>query len=274
MTKKTFNILCIGDIIGKAGRRVIERMLYRIIDEHFIDFVVANGENASGGAGLVPSSAEILFSNKINVITSGNHIWNKKEIYELIKNNYKIVRPANYHDNVPGEGIYYETINFGNKKFKIIVINLVGRIFMSPTECPFRKFDKIYNEYKDIENKIIIVDFHAEATSEKIGLGFYTDGRATVFTGTHTHIQTNDCRILNNGTGYITDLGMCGSEDSVIGFDKDIILSKFVTGLPERNKVCLKDPLIFNGAVFKISLETFKCIKAFPLYLNEHEYDF
>lgn len=274
MNNNFFNILCIGDIIGKAGRRVIERMLYRIRDEYFIDFIVANGENASGGLGLVKSSAESLFNNKVNVITSGNHIWNKKEIFELIKNNYRIVRPANFPEGVPGEGLYFETIKLGSKSFKIIVINLIGRTFMTPAECPFRKFDEIYEQYKDIENKIIIIDFHAEATSEKIALGLYVDGRASIITGTHTHIQTSDCRILPEGTGYITDLGMCGSENSVIGFDSEIILKKFLTGLPERNKVTLKEPLIFNGAVFNISLETFKCIKSTPLYLHENKYDY
>lgn len=265
MKKNIFNILCIGDIIGKAGRKIIENLLPRIILENDVNYIVANGENAAGGLGLVPEIAKFLFEQKINVITSGNHIWSKKEIFPLINNEDRIIRPANFPDNVPGNGFYAADITLNNEIYKIIVINLIGRIFMEPAESPFKKFDEIYNQFSNVQKKIIIIDFHAEATSEKITLGFYVDGRASILFGTHTHIQTADAHILEKGTGYITDIGMCGSENSVIGVDKEIILKKFLTGLPAKNEVSLKEPLIFNAALFTISLQDLKCkeIKSF-----------
>jgi len=262
-----FNVLCIGDIVGKAGRKVLDELLPKIIEDYKIDYIIANGENSAGGTGIVPDIAKELFQKKINVITTGNHIWNKKEIIDYINNQPRIIRPANLQPDIPGKGFFEEDILINNSSYKIIVINLIGRIFMNPANCPFHEFEKIYSKFISIKNKIIIVDFHAEATSEKTAAAFFADGKVSVFFGTHTHIQTADARILEKGTGYITDIGMCGSENSVIGVRKEIIINKFLTGLPAKNEVSLAEPLMFNGVVFTISLDNFKCSAVKPLYL-------
>jgi metallophosphoesterase (TIGR00282 family) len=247
------NILVIGDIIGSPGRTAVASLLPDIVKYYNIDFIVANGENAAGGFGLTPAIADELLNYGINVITSGNHIWDKKEIYEYLDETNRVIRPANYSDNVPGKGYTIAELPNG---MKIAVISLAGRVFLTPTDCPFKKVDSLL---KDIAGKasIILVDFHAEATAEKVAMGWYLDGRVSVIFGTHTHVQTADERILPKGTAYITDVGMCGPKDSVIGIEPDIIINKFLTQMPMRFKIARGD-IVFNAMVINIDDMTCK----------------
>lgn len=240
------NILCIGDIVGRPGRDYLKKNLSAIKKEYNIDFVIANGENSAGGVGITKSTYDELISMGIDVITLGNHTWSKKEIIEFINTTDKLIRPANYPENNPGRG--YTIATFGNKK--IAVINLCGRVYMETIECPFRTMDNILQEIKD-KADIIIVDFHAEATSEKQAMGWYLDGKATAVFGTHTHVQTSDERILPDGTGYITDLGMTGPRNSILGVEKDIIISKFLTMMPARFEIA-KGEVVFGAIVLSL----------------------
>ncbi|MCL0052867.1 TIGR00282 family metallophosphoesterase [Peptococcaceae bacterium] len=237
-------ILMIADIVGNVGLRAVKECLQGIKEELKIDFVIANAENVSDGKGIAKSAAKELFSCGIDVLTTGNHVWDKKEIFDYISNENRIIRPANYPPEVPGKG--YVVCELGNN-IKLAVINLMGRVFMAEIDCPFRKADEILREIGD-KTDIILVDFHAEATSEKMAMGWYLDGRVTALFGTHTHVQTADERILPKGTAYITDIGMTGPRDSVIGIEVDIILRKFITALPQKFKVACT-PYQFN-AVF------------------------
>jgi len=248
------NILFIGDINGKAGRKVIKNLLPSLIKEKNICFVIANGENSAGGFGITKEKYVELVSTGINVITTGNHIWDKKEALELLKNESNILRPANYPENNPGAG--FNVYNIPNSNYKIGVINLIGRIFMPPAECPFLTTQKILNKISTQTN-IIIVDIHAEATSEKQALGFYLDGKVSAVIGTHTHVQTADERILPNGTGFITDVGMTGPFDSVIGVEKETIIRRFLTMMPEKFEVANSD-LKLNAVILSIDETTGK----------------
>jgi 2',3'-cyclic-nucleotide 2'-phosphodiesterase len=241
------NVLTIGDIIGRPGRNILFDKLQGIVDINSIDFIIVNGENSAGGFSITPGIVREFLDGGIDVITTGNHIWDKNDILEIINSQAALLRPANYPEGAPGFG--YNTFNC--KGVNISVINLMGRTLMQPVDCPFRKFDEIYAK---IENKsnIIIVDFHAEATSEKKAMGWYLDGRASVVFGTHTHVQTSDDVILPNGTGYITDLGMTGSADSVIGMDIDASVKRFLTGLKIQHTVAEGNCRI-NGAIFTIN---------------------
>ena len=243
-------ILFIGDIVGRPGRSIIIDKLSEIRKERGIDFVIANAENASGGTGIVAQNAETLFDAGIDFFTSGNHIFQNKEYAGLFKSYPQIIRPANYPDSVPGKGFY--TIG----QPPVTIINLIGRTFMDPNDCPFQKIDSILNEISD-DNKIIVVDFHAEATSEKTAMGLYLNGRVSALIGTHTHVQTADEKILSEGTAYITDVGMAGPSDSVIGVDKDAIIKRFLTGLPVRFTVA-KGPAFMNAVVFDVDEGTGK----------------
>ena len=236
------NILFIGDIIGKPGRQAVARELHRIVDRYNIDVVIANGENASGGFGLTAESARELFACGIHLFTSGNHIWDKKEALEYLKKEERIIRPANYPGGAPGKGSAIVTTPGGTK---IGVLNLEGRVFMNSLECPFRTADREIAALSE-STKIIIVDFHAEATSEKSSLGWYLDGRVSAVVGTHTHVQTADERLLTEGTAYISDVGMTGAFDSVIGVRKDEPIYKFLTQLPAKFEVAKKD-IRLNG---------------------------
>jgi len=244
---KDLKILAIGDIVGRVGRNAVGNRLQGLIDRYRIDLVIANGENSAGGMGMMPDATRELFSYGINVITSGNHVWNKKEILEIIDSEPSFIRPANYPPGVPGKGYCIVTV----KGISICVINLMGRALMSTLDCPFRKFDEIYNEVKD-KCGIIIVDFHAEATSEKQALAWYVDGRASAFFGTHTHVQTADERILTKGTGYITDIGMTGPFDSVIGMIKEKSIDFFLYQTKMKFEPAADNPGI-NGVIFKIN---------------------
>lgn len=226
-------ILFIGDIVGSPGRRAVNQLLPGLIEEHSLDFVVANAENASGGSGIIPKVAEELFNFGVDVLTSGDHIWKRKEIFELISHEKRILRPLNFPSLAPGRGSNV----FKTKKGKSVgVINVNGRTFMEPLESPFTSALTAQEELAK-ETKIIIVDMHAEATSEKIALGWYLDGKVSAVLGTHTHIQTADERVLPQGTAYITDVGMCGPYDSVIGRKIEHVLERFLTGLPVRMEV-------------------------------------
>jgi metallophosphoesterase (TIGR00282 family) len=241
------NILFIGDIVGKPGRQAVSRELHRLVDRYNVDVVIANGENASGGFGITAESAKELFACGIHLFTSGNHIWDKKEALEYLKKEERIIRPANYPDGTPGKGSTVVTTPGG---IRVGVINLEGRVFMNSLECPFRTADREIAALSE-STKVILVDFHAEATSEKTSLGWYLDGRVSAVVGTHTHVQTADERILTEGTAYITDAGMTGAFDSVIGVRKDEPIYKFLTQLPAKFEVAKKD-LRLNGVVLTI----------------------
>ncbi|HHW26306.1 MAG TPA: TIGR00282 family metallophosphoesterase [Firmicutes bacterium] len=227
------NLIFIGDIFGSPGREFLAAHLPSLIKRYEADLVIANGENAAGGAGLTPEVAEELFSAGVDVITSGNHIWNKKEIFPTLDSERRILRPANYPPGVPGKGSGLFQARDGKT---VGVLNVCGRVFSPQNlDCPFRVMDTEILKLRQT-TPIIVVDFHAEATSEKVAAGYYVDGRVSAFLGTHTHVQTADERILPNGTAYITDAGMTGSYEGVIGVDKDIILKRFLTQLPGRHE--------------------------------------
>jgi metallophosphoesterase (TIGR00282 family) len=244
---KEVRIFAIGDIVGKAGRNILASKLPGLIDREKIDVIIANGENSAGGIAMTPEVTRELFSRGINVITSGNHVRNNNDILQIIDSDLNLLRPANYPPDASGKG--YCIINF--KGINICVINLMGRVLMSPIDCPFRKFDEIYAKVKN-DSHIIVLDFHAEATSEKQAMGWYVDGRASVVFGTHTHVQTAEERILHNGTGYITDIGMTGAFDSVIGMKTENSIRFFISQTKVKFEVSEDNPGI-NGAIFTIT---------------------
>ena len=244
-------LLFIGDIIGKPGREALSRELHRIVDRHRVDLVIANGENAAGGFGLTAETAQELFKCGVQMITSGNHIWDKKDALEYIKREERIVRPANYPEGTPGRGTTVVKTPGG---VKIGILNLEGRVFMNNLDCPFRCADREIAKLKE-ETPIIFVDFHAEATSEKVSLGWYLDGQVCAVIGTHTHVQTADERILTAGTAYMTDAGMTGAFDSVIGVRKEDAIQKFITQRPAKFEVAKKDIRI-NGVVIEVDEKT------------------
>jgi 2',3'-cyclic-nucleotide 2'-phosphodiesterase len=241
------NILFIGDIVGNPGRRAVEEMLSKLVDQYFLDLVVANGENASGGIGITPAVADFLLAQGIDLLTSGNHIWKHKEIKPYLEDTDRLLRPANYPPESPGRGYAVVETAAGEK---VAVINLEGRVFMEPLDCPFRTADRILKELPP-EIKIILVDMHAEATSEKQALGWFLDGRVSAVLGTHTHVQTADNRVLPGGTGYISDAGMTGPVDSVIGMRREIILERFWSQLPQPFKVATHN-IQLQGVLLKI----------------------
>ncbi|RMG50014.1 MAG: TIGR00282 family metallophosphoesterase [Acidobacteria bacterium] len=243
-------VLLIGDIVGRPGRRIVREMLPRLKAEWEIDFTVGNCENAAAGAGLTPKTAEELFGAGIDVLTSGNHIFDKKEIFQIIDSEPRLLRPANYAPGVPGRGLWSGSTSGGSR---VTVINLQGRIFMAPNDCPFRTVDHLLDQ---LEEQIIIVDMHAEATSEKIAMGWYLDGRVSVVFGSHTHVPTADEMILPKGTAYITDLGMTGPYDGVIGVKRDLVLDRFLRGLPKRFEPSSGDVRLC-GALVEIDEQTF-----------------
>ena len=224
------NILFIGDIFASSGRTIVADKLHSIVCNEQIDLVIANAENAAGGFGVTPLIAEELLKLGIHVLTSGNHIWDKREIYEYLPKQPRLLRPANYPADLPGTGVAIVEAANG---VRCGVINLQGRAHMPATDCPFRKADELLTALP-ADVKIRFVDFHAELTSEKMAMGWYLNGRVTAVIGTHTHVPTADARILQGGTAYQTDCGMTGPYNSVIGVDKDIILKRFLTSLPVR----------------------------------------
>lgn len=238
------NILFVGDIFGSAGRHIVREHLPHLMETHAVDLLIINGENAAGGFGLTPAIADEFFDWGAHVITTGNHVWDKKEIMEYIgeaaadshDRARRILRPANYVASTPGFGVYEGALANGQA---YAVINLQGRVFMASSDDPFRKADELL---ESIKAKVIFVDFHAEATSEKVAMGWYLDGRVTAVIGTHTHIPTADERILPGGTAFQTDVGMSGPYDSVIGVEKELVLARFLTGLPAKFEAAKGNP--------------------------------
>jgi 2',3'-cyclic-nucleotide 2'-phosphodiesterase len=231
------NILFIGDIVGAPGRLAVNKLLSGLIKEHNLEFVIANAENAAGGSGITSKVADELFASGVDLLTSGDHIWKKSEIFEILGTQNRILRPANYPAGAPGKGWGVFCSKNGRK---IGAINLVGRVFMEPLECPFKTALLACAEISS-QTPVIIVDMHAEATSEKIAMGWHLDGKVSAVFGTHTHVQTADEKILPCGTSYITDVGMVGPYDSVIGRNKDSVLHRFITSLPTKFEVAEND---------------------------------
>ncbi|MES0329236.1 MAG: TIGR00282 family metallophosphoesterase [Dehalococcoidales bacterium] len=240
-------VLAIGDIIGSPGRRTVREILPGLRQQYGIDFVIANGENIAGGLGLTLNTAEELFDVGVDVITSGNHIWAQKEIIPYLDSEMPILRPLNYPPGVPGRGY----LVFGNR---MVVVNLIGRTFIGNFDCPFRAMDELLAELKT-KPAVIIIDFHAEATSEKMALGRYLDGRVSAVLGTHTHVGTIDSQLMPGGTAYVTDIGMTGPINSVIGDDTETVLSRFLSMIPHRLAVG-KGKVTFNAILVTVDEET------------------
>lgn len=250
----TLRILFIGDIVGRPGRRAVKDNLNRLDGEDDFDLVIANGENCAGGFGLTREVVEELFSAGVNVLTTGNHVWDKKEGIDIIDSSDRVLRPLNYPPGNPGRGA---TLVPGRSGTMYLVANLSGRVFMGNYDCPFRSVDELLGDYRD-PSIIKIVDVHAEATSEKEALGFHLDGRVSCVVGTHTHVQTADERVLPGGTGYITDAGMCGPLNSVIGMKKEIVLERFLTLMPSRFEVAT-GPVSFCAVMFDVEPSSGRC---------------
>jgi metallophosphoesterase (TIGR00282 family) len=231
------HILFIGDIFGSPGRRIVADHLQDIIEANRIDLAIANAENAAGGFGITPAIAEDLFAMGLDVLTSGNHVWDKRDLYDYLGRQPRLLRPANYPD-APGSGMVVYRARNG---VECAVMNLQGRVYMPNTDCPFREADKMLASLGPAI-KVKFVDFHAEVTSEKMAMGWYLDGRVSAVVGTHTHIPTADTRILPGGTAYQTDCGMTGPYDSVIGVQTEIILQRFLTALPVRMEAARQNP--------------------------------
>ena len=239
--------MVLGDIVGRTGRRLVERLLPELRDRYRPGLIVANGENAAGGAGITPGLAEELFASGVHILTSGNHIWDKKEIVPYITREPRLIRPANYPKGTPGKGW---VVTEGAGGIPIAVVNFSGRVFMRDLDCPFQGVDRLLPQLEE-QARIILLDFHAEATSEKQALGWYLDGRVTAVFGTHTHVQTADERILPGGTAYITDIGMTGPAEGVIGVDREMVLQRFISQMPQRFKPA-KGPGELNGIVIDV----------------------
>ena len=237
----------LGDVIGRPGRRAVHALLPGLRQEYGIELVIANGENAAGGLGLTRETAEELFKSGVDVITSGNHVWAQREIITALDSDLAILRPLNYPPGVPGHG--YLT------KGETLVVNLLGRTFIGNFDCPFRAMDQLLEELADNKPPVIIVDFHAEATSEKVAMGWHLDGRVSAVLGTHTHVGTVDARLLPKGTASITDVGMIGPIDSVIGDDTDVVLRRFLTQIPHRISVG-KGSVLLNSVLVEIEEAT------------------
>lgn len=249
------NIFLIGDIVGRAGRRAVRKFLNNIVEEYEVDLIIANGENAAGGFGITEKVANELFDYGIDILTMGNHTWNNKDIFNFIDEEKRLIRPLNYMPGVPGRGW---TIT-EKKGYKIAVVNLIGQIYMQEANSPVMIFDHYFSKIKETVD-FIIIDFHAEATGEKLAFANYVDGNAAIVAGTHTHVQTADEKILDNGTGYITDLGLTGAVDSILGMKKKAVVKKLITQMPERFSVGTGQCQI-EGAIFDIDEETKKSIK-------------
>lgn len=241
-------LLFLGDIVGRPGRRVVTQMLPRLIAAERIDFVVANCENASGGKGIDPQSAEDLQDAGVDVLTSGNHVWQNAAIVAYMQDNERLLRPLNFPRGVPGRG--WSVRPARRSQTPIGVLNLIGRVFMNPADCPFQAAAEAIEEMQ-AHAKVIFVDMHGEATSEKVGMGRFLDGRVSAVVGSHTHVQTADEAIFPGGTAYLTDAGMCGPEESVLGIRCDLVLRRFLTQMPVRFEVAT-GPAILQGALVDV----------------------
>ncbi len=236
-------VLAIGDVIGRSGRLALARLVPRLRDEYAVDVVIANGENIAGGIGITPGALEDLRATGVDVVTSGNHVWRHKDVLPYLDDpHYPVVRPLNYPPAVPGKGSYLYN--------GLLVVNLIGRVFMSNYDCPFRAIDALLEQPPE-GTKAVFVDFHAEATSEKIAMGRYLDGRVAAVVGTHTHVGTIDTRVLSGGTAYVTDVGMAGPMESVIGGTPSSVIRRFLTMIPERLEVA-KGPVAVDAVLITI----------------------
>jgi metallophosphoesterase (TIGR00282 family) len=249
-------VLFIGDIMGEPGRRAIARQLPKLVGQHAIDLVIGNGENVAGGFGITPELATDLFDMGLSVITMGNHAWDKKEIVEFISHEPRLLRPANYPEGVPGRGSIVVESPGGER---LAVMQLMGRVFMPTLDCPFQVARRELVHLK-AQTPAIIVDMHAEATSEKMAMGHYLDGEVAAVVGTHTHVQTADEQMLPKGTAYITDIGMTGPIHSVIGIKKEIAIEKFLTGMPRRFEVA-SGPAVFSAVLIELDARLGKALQ-------------
>ena len=265
----TINILFIGDIVGKPGLDLVQTWLPSLIQKYKADFVIANGENASGGKGCTEKEGKLLFDLGVHVITGGNHTWDKRQSQDYLKEEPRSLRPLNYPKGTYGNGYYLAD----TKKGKVCVINLQGRTFMASIDCPFRASDWILNKIKN-DTKIIFIDFHAEATAEKIAMAYYLDGKISALVGTHTHTQTADERIFPNGMGYITDVGMTGPYESIIGMKIVPAINRFLYQTPQKYEAAENDSHLC-GMLFKIDTETGKTIELerilFPEFVKNND---
>lgn len=240
-------ILFIGDVVGKPGRQAVRDLVPTLIQEHNLDFVVANGENSAGGAGLTPDTADELFAGGVDVITMGDHTWDQKDILKIIDREPRLIRPANFPQGTPGIGA---AVFDREGQPGIAVLNLLGRTFMKPMDCPFHAAGEEVERLR-AQTPIIIVDMHAEATSEKIAMGRFLDGKVSAVIGTHTHVQTADEQIFPNGTAYLTDAGMVGPKESILGREITPIIERYLTQLPRRFQVA-EGPVQFNGVIIEV----------------------
>ena len=258
-------VLFIGDIVGSAGRRALKENLPALKQAHRPDFIVVNGENAAGGKGITGAIAHEFFEQGVHGITMGNHTWDNKDIFDFIDDEPRLIRPANYPAGTPGEG----TVTLKADGKELMLINVMGRAFLPPLDCPFRTLDKLLDKSKK-RPKAVFVDVHAEATSEKIAIGWYLDGKVSAVVGTHTHVQTNDEQLLPNGTAYITDVGMTGSREGILGMEREAVIRKFLTQLPVRF-VADEGKYQFHGVVVNIDDATglATSIKTIRIYEGE-----
>jgi len=245
-------ILFLGDVVGRPGRRAVARLLPRLIEREGVDFVVANCENASGGKGIDPEGAEELYDAGADVLTSGNHVWQHTAIIEYMRDHSRLLRPANFPTGVPGIGF---TVQRARRVDAAVgVVNVIGRVFMAPADCPFRVAEAAIGAVR-ADASVIVVDMHAEATSEKVGLGRFLDGKVSAVVGSHTHVQTADEAVLAGGTAYLTDAGMCGPEESVLGVKTEQVLRRFLTQMPTRFEVA-PGPVLVQGALIDVDATT------------------
>jgi len=252
-----FRILALGDIVGRHARNVVKEQLPKIIKDYKADFVIANGENTSGGAGLLEKHATLLHSCGVDVITSGNHIWNKSEIYSFIDKTPYVLRPANYPDDLQGKGSV--VVTHEKSGIKIGVLNLLGTVFMPPIDNPFKKAVEEIEKMRADGADIIVLDFHAEATAEKEAFGFYLADKIELFFGTHTHVQTSDEKIINERMGFITDLGRCGSFFSVLGFNEKESITGYLSNIPQHF-VPAKNDIKIEGIIADFELNPSRCV--------------
>jgi 2',3'-cyclic-nucleotide 2'-phosphodiesterase len=264
---KTIRVLLMGDVVGAPGRAVFQKHIQKIKQEHKIDAIIVNGENSVKGRGITSRVVKFFRHCGADVVTTGNHIWQQREIMSYLDQNDDLLRPANFASECPGKGV--TTFKCGD--IPVGVINLQGRTFMrEQVSCPFRTADSLLTYLKSRTN-IILVDFHAETTSEKMGMGFYLDGRVSAVVGTHTHVQTADERILPNGTGYITDLGMAGAYNSMIGMKKDPIIYHFLTQIPQKFEVETKGPMVLSGVWVEIDVDSGKAVNIQRVRIVDHD---
>lgn len=264
----TLRIMMVGDVVGDTGRAMFKKHVQHLKKEYNIDSIILNGENSSStGRGISPRLVQFFREHGVDVVTSGNHIWRNKEIYSYLNEHRDLLRPANFPGGTPGVGV----TTYLCKGIVVGVINIQGRIFMhEDVDCPFRAVDSLLT-YLKTKTNVILIDFHAEATSEKLAMAYYVDGRVSAQVGTHTHVQTADERILPGGTAYITDLGMAGSLNSAIGMQKDPILTTFLTQMPARFEVDDSMPLVLSAVCIEIESDTGRAVSIKRIYLVDND---